>query len=185
MRYYQLLDDIGHPNRWFLQAPVDPTGAEVDPRLFTAGAPVAVAGPLSVRVRQAGHPLDFTLADFDMPVVCCGTGELLSQLAPGDVQRVPVRVDGREEPYEILNVVTRRQAIDERRSVITRWTEEDGWPEKLGQYFMVSRLAIEPEAAAGAGIFRLTGWEIAVVVSDTVRRALLAHEVTGVKFEAV
>lgn len=34
-------------------------------------------------------------------------------------------------------------------------------------------------------MLRQAGWEIAIVVSDEVRRALLAQEVTGVKFSDV
>lgn len=185
MRFYTILDDIDYPNRWFLRAPVNQNGAEVDPRLFTEGTRVAVAEPLVIRVRSAGHPLDFTLADFDMPVVRRAIGEILSQVAPTDIQRIPLAVEGHEGDYEILNVVTRRQALDESRSVITRWTEQDGRPEKVGQYFLVNRLKVDPQRTEGAAIFRLAGWEIAIVVSDEVRRALLAQEATGVKFREV
>jgi hypothetical protein len=182
MRFFTLNDDIDHPGRWFLQAPVNRLGTEVDPRLFTEGNPVRVTEPLVVGVRSAGHPLDFTFADFDMPVVRRATADILSEVAPQDVQRIPTAVKGYDGEYEILNIVTRRPAIDERRSMITRWTEEDGWPEKVGKYFMVARLRVDPQRANGVGIFRLTGWEIAVVVSDDIRRALVEAEVTGVKF---
>lgn len=120
-----------------------------------------------------------------MPVARREVAETIWRVTPNDVQRIPASVEGRLEDYEMLNVAVTRRAIDESRSLITPWSAEHGWPEKIGQYFIVHRLRIHPDLAEGAEIFRLSGWEIAVIVSERVRRALLEQDVTGVTFKEV
>lgn len=136
-------------------------------------------------MRTEGVPLDFTLADFDMPVVRRQISETIWRLVPNEVQRIPASVEGHVEDYDILNVAITRRAVDESKSLITRWNAQHGWPEKVGQYFLVHRLRIDPQSVEGAEVFRLSGWEVAVIVSERVRRALLEQEVTGVTFKEV
>jgi hypothetical protein len=39
-KFYRLIADPAATSRWYLKSPIDPSGNEVDPRLFTQGVPV-------------------------------------------------------------------------------------------------------------------------------------------------
>lgn len=185
VKHYRIRDNLDIPGRWFLRGPVDEHGVEVDPRMFTVGRPVELDGRLRVPLRSDGSPLDFTFADFDMPVVRRETGELLQRLAPGTCMRMPVEIESHGSGFEILNVTKTVRCVDEGRSKIMYWREGDGRPEKVGQYRMITLLRLSPDLADATPMFRLDGWHIALVVSAAVRGALLEAETTGVAFEEV
>jgi hypothetical protein len=182
-RFYRVVDDMSASPRWFLQGPTTPSGDAVDPRLFTYGRPLPDPGPLYVELRRGGPALDFTLADFDMPIVSRELGVAIEAVAPGAVQRFPVTISGTAEPYEILNVVDVVHCLDERRSTVQYWQPSDGRPEKVGEYRMVVKETIDPLRAAGKHIFRLGGWTITLVADDTLRAILWPREFTGLEFQ--
>jgi hypothetical protein len=109
----------------------------------------------------------------------------LEALAGPAIQRVPVTVEGQGAEFEILNVCELVQCVDERRSLLTKWTAADGRPEKVGQFRMIAKLKINPAAASGHHIFRVAGWPIALIASEEVKKLLEARDVSGLKFERV
>lgn len=203
MRYYELDDDVTIKGRWYLNGLLDNQGRELDSRDFTysrrlatdgclqvtlnnEGRMIKVEQPLKVRLRRKGLPLDISFADFDMPVVTRAVGNLLNDIAPADIQRFPVQIDSCKEEYDILNIISRPNCIDISRSKIDEWwTEEDQRPDLLGQPQMISKLRIDENRTAGAHIFRPDGWDVVVIVSDVVKKALQRERATGVKFRKV
>jgi hypothetical protein len=180
-----VLDDATYPDRWFLQAPVDEAGIEVDPRIFTYSKPVNVTHRLWLPLRGPGTPLDFTFADFGMPVVTRAVGEAIFSLAPEAVQRIPVSVESTGQPYEILNILSEVRCLNEERSVYQRWTEADGRPDKVGQYRGVNPIVLDAGRAAGHHIFRLGGWKVIVIVSEQMKRVLEGINTTGIQLAKV
>ncbi len=142
-RLYHSWFDSRDQDQWFLGDPHDPAGRMVYPESFTGGERVEVPDGLVVPVDNPGHPLDFSFGSFDMPVVTEPVGALLDRIAGADVQRIPVRVQGRSEPYEILNVVTVVDCIDRERTIGELWTEEDGDTDEVGGYRIVYELWLE------------------------------------------
>jgi hypothetical protein len=65
------------------------------------------------------------------------------------------------------------------------YTEADDRPDKLGQFRMITKLRIDPDKVDRVNAFRVNGWKVALVVSDQLRRELLANETTGILFEEV
>lgn len=181
--YYQLLDDMAFPRRWFLKAPVGPEDREIDPRLFTAGRRLDVAGPLRIPLRRPGEALDFTLADFDMPVLRADFADALAEAAGDDFQRIPVTVQGSDGRFDVLNVLPLVRCLDEERSGVSYWTEADGRPDKVGQYRMVADLRVRPEAVGPHRIFRVEGWKVALIVAEPVKRIL--EQARGAVFRPV
>jgi hypothetical protein len=201
-RYYELEDDLDMEGRWYLNGISDKEGIEFDSRDFTYGKHVdvgpplrlslndehdmvEVTPPLKVSLRRKGKSLDFTYADFDMPVVTAAVGQLLADIAGSDIQRIAVRVGSRKEEYDIINIISCVPCIDTKRSEIEWWTREDERPDKIGKPRMITRLVINQKSVSGANIFRPEGWEVVVVVSDKVRKALQEAKVTGVRFRNV
>lgn len=184
-KFFRIIDDFSIPNRWYLQEPVGANGKEVDARKFTAGKKVRPRSDLVVPLSRSGLPLDFTLAAFDMPIASRKVGDLLDQLAPSDIQRIPVAVDSLSSGYEIINVISMHDCVDEKQSEIVWWKRSDGRPDKIGQYRMITKLKINPEVVGVSKIFRIAGWEVALIVSHEIKLALEKEKVTGIKFSAV
>ena len=185
--FFRVMDDLHHPDRWHLGVPLDALGMEADPWQFTDGRLFRARSGLRVPVRYIGEPLDFTFAAFDIPVVNHRAQSVIMSLAMNDVQLIPAMVDdvaesGRE--YAILNAVRIIPCLDESRSEFVKWTRADRRPDRLGSYRMVTKLRIESQTIS-ANVFRITGWEAALIVSNAVREAILAASLTGIKFEAV
>ncbi len=184
-RFYRPWFDSRDRAQWFLGDPHDVAGREVDPFVFTVGERVEVPDGLVVPVDNPGHPVDFSFGSFAMPVVTEPVGALLESVAAADVQRIPVRVQGRSEPYEILNVVTVVDCIDRERTNGKLWTEEDDEPSKLGGYRMVFELWLDPDRIGGAQIFRLAERHVVMAVTEDVKLALEDAGVSGLTFKAI
>jgi len=185
-RLYRLLFDSRDQGQWFLGGPRDAAGREPHhPYTFTVGERVEVPDGLVVPVDNPGHPLDFSFGSFAMPVVTEPVGALLESVAGADVQRIPVRVQGRSEPYEILNVVTVLDCIDRERTIGELWTEEDGDTDEVGGYQSVYELWLDPDRIGGARIFRPAGWLLVMAVTEEVKLALEDAGVSGLTFQAI
>ncbi|HWC09970.1 MAG TPA: hypothetical protein VG455_01990 [Acidimicrobiales bacterium] len=134
---------------------------------------------LTVPIDNPGHPLHFSFASHDMLVVAQHIGELIERMSPGDVERIPVRVEGRNEPYEILNVLTRIACIDRDRTVGELWPDAS---ERAGEYRMIVRLALDPDRVPESiRIFQVGGWKVSVVVTEDLKEAL--EDATGLTFK--
>lgn len=182
-RFYRLLSDMKLPDRWFLRGPVGPGGTEIDPRDFTECRPLDVAGPLRIPLRRKGVELGFTLADFGMPVVWRSVVDALAELDPGAFQRFPVTVEGSGGEFDIVNVLAKVLCLDESRSEVSYFTEADGRPDLVGQYNMVLNLHVDPEVIGDHHLFRIDGWEVAIIVSEAAKRIL--ERAKGAVFEPV
>lgn len=182
-RYFELTDDKSLRDRWFLKSPRTDDGVEVDPRSFITGTPVEAAAPLYIPLRRPGLELDFTLADFSMPVVLREIAARLEAAVPGAVQRFPATVEGADREYDVVNVTHRVACLDEERSRITYWTHLDHRPELAGGYRMVLDLTVDPHRADACDIFRIAGWEVPLIVSARVREIMAGA--TGAVFSPV
>ena len=93
-RFSRLADDVYVPNRWHLAAPRDSRGQKSDDRQFRFGVPVHVQGRLRIPVEIAGKALDYTEAGVGLPVVHVRVASVFAELAPDDVQLLPVDAAG-------------------------------------------------------------------------------------------
>nr|WP_146210243.1 DUF1629 domain-containing protein [Vitiosangium sp. GDMCC 1.1324] len=85
-----------------------------------------------------------------------------------------------------MNVLRVVKCIDDAAcEEVNHWTPEDGVPEKTGQYFSVYGLRIDPTQVGGVHLFRPWGWEIALIVSESIKEAMQRPGVTGARFEEV
>ena len=203
--YYTLEDDLYCEGRWYLNRLCDCSGIELDSRIFCygelvdvgppiqaktwkEGIPVAAYPPLKVLLdpEMPGTPLDFTYTNANMPVATTPVATILASIAPQDIQRIPVLVESREQGYEIINVVRLIDCIDVERSEI-QWYEKgnDIRPDLAGQPEMVIELVIDPSRVGDHHIFRISGWEVEIVVSDVIKEALEKVYATGVGFRQV
>ncbi|WP_205525433.1 imm11 family protein [Pyxidicoccus trucidator] len=186
-RYFDLADDVYAPRRWNLGHPTDGQGREVDdPWMFRKGMPVSVKGRLKIPVEEPGRALDYSHAGFSTPVVRANVANIFSEMAPDDVQLIPVDVDGQTEPFFILVATRLIRCIDDAASTeVLYWKPEDERPEKLGQYRDVYGMRIDPAKVGDARVFRTWGWSIALIVSEDIKTALERTKATGLRFTEV
>ncbi len=184
-RYFELSDDVELPHRWHLAMPRDRQGLKVDDGQFMRGEPVHIKDRLRIPIEIAGKPLDFTEAGISIPVVHIRVASMFAELAPDDVQLIPVDVEGHPDQYLILVATRLIRCIDEKASRIELWTHEDGVPEKVGQYFSVRDMRIEKAKVGSAKVFRCEGWMGPLIVSGEIKDALDRMGATGTRFEEV
>ncbi|WP_257454648.1 imm11 family protein [Archangium lipolyticum] len=187
-RYFDLFDDVYIPDRWhLLDQPVDEQGQELRTWLFRRGEPVHIEGRIRIPIYVPGEALDFSLmAGAPIPVVHARVAAVFAELAPDDVQLIPVEVDGQSEPYVLLNITRVVKCIDDEKSdEVLYWGPEDGQPEKVGQYQSVIGMRIDPTKVGDAQVFRTWGWSGTIIVSESIKNALERMGVTGPKFTEV
>lgn len=184
-RFFKLADDVNAPHRWHLNTPTDSQGREVHDWLFKRGEPVHTQERLRVPVEIAGKPLDYTEANVRVPVVHVRIATLFTELAPHDVQLIPVDIQGQPDQYLILVATRLIRCIDEQASRIELWTHEDGVPHKVGQYFSVRDMRIDKTKVGIAQVFRCEGWMGPLIVSGDIKDALERMGATGTRFEEV
>lgn len=186
-RYFDLSEDVYIPGRWTLGHPLDALGRQLeDPWQFRVGAPAHLKEPVRIPIDHPGQSLDFSHAAFSHPVIHARAAAIFTEFAPKDVELIPVTLGSHPEPHFILNAVRCVKCIDDAASgEVLYWTEEDGLPDKVGTYFSVSGLRIDPSKVEGARIFRPWGWTVALIVSEDIQQALERAGVTGTTFKEV
>jgi hypothetical protein len=184
-RFFQLHDDVHFPRRWHLDTPTDSKGREVNDWSFKAGKPMRLKGRLKIPVEVAGRPLDFSEAGVMVPVVHVKVASVLKELAPQDIQLIPVDIEGQPDQYLILVATRLIQCIDENASRVQFWQPEDGLPDMVGKYYAVDNLHIDKSKVGDARVFRPEGWEVTLIVSGDIKEALERVGTTGAKFEEV
>ena len=186
------------PDPWTLTDPIPP----VDSWPFRRGERVEAGRELRFPVSAAGSALDITIGGaWTGPIVVVSEriGGLVESLAPEDVQRIPARVDGTQERYELLHVLARIDCIDwentpayARRPGQARG--ENGTLASLGELINRDRLSrhvisstmrLRPEGIDGARIFRVVNWHLFPVVTAEIKAALEDAGATGVTFQPV
>ncbi|MET0406141.1 MAG: DUF1629 domain-containing protein [Cystobacter sp.] len=140
---------------------------------------------MKVPIEHAGRALDFSLAGLSVPVVHVRAASIFTELAPEDVQLLPVDIQGQPDQYFILVATRLLPCIDERASRIRLWTHEDGLPHKVGQYASVRDMRIDASSAGNSRVFRARGWPGPLLISGALKDALERAGITGVKFEEV
>jgi hypothetical protein len=152
---------------------------------FKRGKPVHIEGRLKIPIEIAGRPLDFSEAGIRIPVVHAKVANVLTELAPSDIQLIPAAIEGQPDQYLVMVAIRLIRCIDEKASRIRLWTVEDGVPKKVGQYRDVRDLRVDKSKVGNAQVFRPEGWEVALIVSEQIKDAMDRLGATGTRFTEV
>jgi hypothetical protein len=183
--FFRVLADPAKSNRWFLDEPRTEDGQGIDAREFTEGVPYKGLVAVLVPIGQPGEVVGFTFAAFDMPVISDRIMHIIKAHAADSIQFFPIRIGRLGGGFGILNVVARVKCIDESLSNVVKWMPQDGRPEKIGQYRTITHLTIDPSRCGPQHIFRIEGWEIALIVSRALKEASESVADTGLVFSPV
>jgi len=185
-KYFRLYDDMQESHPWFIEGPYNANNQLVDDNLFTGCQRYLDEIPqLHFKMVQYGKYENFTMAAFEIPVVSNAIGQLLNVHASQAVQLIPVTVQGRTDAHWIVNVIDKAFCLNEEDSTIMWWKAEDERPDKIGKYRMVTNLTLSKEKLTSSPIFRLGGWEAAIIIGEELKSLLEAASVTGVRFKEI
>ena len=189
---YKLL--FGPGEQWRLGEEVlDAAGKPVDPWLLAEGGRLDIAGELRFPIRMEGPPLDVTFTTRGIIVVTERIGALVGELAPDDVQRIPARVDSRDERYEILSPLSEVDCIDREHTIAQAMVDgklQTGTVASLGPliegglstHVVGPNLILKTEGLEGPRLFRVAGWRAEPLVTGPLKEALEGAGATGVTF---
>jgi hypothetical protein len=138
---------------------------------------------LKVTAYRTGRLYDISMAPGDIPYVTRRVVDIfkLDRSLSDSVQFIPLAYG--ESTIHLMNILPVISCIDEiRTESVMLWKEEDGEPEKVGEYRQVIGLRVDPDKLQDVDICRVRGWEVAIIVSRRLKLMLEAHLVTGVEF---
>ena len=126
--------------------------------------------------------MDFSLTSFATPIAREKVARVVAEVAAPDVQLVPVQIPGHDE-FFVLSCPRVLRCLDEDRSEYIKWTKQDHRPDFDGQYRSVPKLRIDSKRVPpNVHIFRIEGWNIALIVSEIVKSAMERCRTVGAKF---
>lgn len=179
MKYCRITDDLTIPSRWHLGEVIGSDRVRDD---LIIGERVSETEELSSAITHNGMPLDFCLTSFAVPVATNRLAAAISGIAGSDLQRLPLHIAS-QQTYEVLNSTRRVVCLDEGNSEFTKWRPDDHRADLIGQYRMVTRLAIDPALVPpDAHFFRIAGWPIGLIVSQSIKDAMVRAGCFGAKF---
>ncbi len=181
-RYFQL--SMADVPRWHLEIVESfPDGTPLDIWAYRGCTPVENPKRVPFHVFVEGERVDYTPTAFLATVVSKRLADLWAEIFPHDIQRIPASVDGVNDDWEVINVLTCIECIDHERSRITYYPRNH--PEKAGKPRGVLKLVLDPMRIGSCQIFHPVDWEVATVVSENVKQAMEACRITGVEYSPV
>jgi hypothetical protein len=181
-KYFRIINDSRILDRWYLDEPLtEELGLDIWD--FTDGKTVSYQGVIKIAIQYEGPTLDFTFAAFDIPVVSKKVGKLIQMVDGCSIQRFDAVIDDIKKQYEVLIITNTVDCFDEKHSEFIRWKEDDGRPDKINQIRMITELHIDKSKIdKNVHIFRIKGWEVALVVSEKLKEIMESEKVTGIQF---
>ena len=186
MHFFEMYDDVYREGRWQLSKVCSPSGL-IDGWKFTIGEKYESSEPMSV-TSEGGASMDFNMTGFNVPIISSVGASIIQQYVQDDVQLIPVEIDGsnsRGDKWFIVNVLKKVKCVNEERSLFTKWTDDDGRPDKTGKFRMVVKLAINNSGLDNIHLFRIEDWKVALIISSELREELDNAGVDGIVYTPV
>lgn len=106
--------------------------------------------------------------------------DVVSRVAPADIQRIPVEINAPGE-WEVVNVLKSVDCIDHDASIVHYYPpDHHEYPNKPNGIIklMLDSSRISPDCH----IFKVKNWRVATIVSETLKDALEEIDLVGVRF---
>lgn len=113
------------------------------------------------------------------PIVSQRLADLLSEIAPDDIQLIPVELDA-PGTWAIVNVLPIVDAIDYDNSIISYHDTDN--PTFAGKPRGIIRLIVKPALLGQHSIVRLKDWTVSIIVTEVLRERCRNTRMTNLKF---
>jgi hypothetical protein len=187
MRFFEMRDDMGLRGVRTLGDFCATDSRHVFQWDFGNGKVVDYSGDmLAAEVAEHGQSVDVCFNTWNTMIVSQKAKQILEIWAPRAIQYVPLRVPGDSGTYFVANIIVLVNCLDEKLSHVERFSENDTVsPERVGEISLVVDLHVDAEKAANYHLFRIEGYPVATIVSESLKSALQNSGITGVKFDHV
>lgn len=179
MNYYRLIENINYPGRWYLGDILE----DDDNWKFTYGNRVnehQLVNNLKVEIYQDGSPMDYTDTEcYGVPII---SERLMQALSfSKDLQFIPTVIN--DITFYIMVVCKQLDCVDENKSVFDKYLPNDPVrPDKAGEYRSIYSLKIDESKINGENIFRLSKYDIMIIVDECIKNRFDNIQATGAKF---
>lgn len=179
MNYFKLADDRTSNGRWHIAEIVLTDGTEPD---LVRGGPLKNSEPLHADFHYTGHALEFCLTSLWVPLATRALADTIQSIAKSDVQCLPLAISGQSDMV-VLNALRYIGCINESHSEFIKWTTHDHRADLAGKFRQVTKLVLARDAIPpDAHFFRIKDWEVALIVSETVKSAMERVGCYGAEF---
>lgn len=183
MKYYRLNNDFKFPGRWVL--------GDINIRdnwLFSSPVSVNLRSyrKLKVELYRPGIAMDYSsTALYGVSIISTAMTECLSDFMD-DIQLIPIMVPGTPAgAYNVLIINNAIDCVDEKRSTFDKFQPGNKIrPDKVGEYNLIYKLKIDT-GKVDRHIFLLDKYDVFMIVSEKVKKALTKKKLTGLDFELV
>jgi hypothetical protein len=183
--FYRMAFDSRRKHQSFI-SPIRIGNAEVnESELIRHQGPVSIAGRVRGEIAQIGALNDINFGSHDILICSERATETLKKVDASEVQSIPINIAGETTPFYLIHLLCIVDCIDRKASQYTLWTKSSFRPELAGEYEMMMRMVVDPTKVDGHKIFRAKGWEISIVVHETIKSAIEDAGHTGATFRSL
>lgn len=182
MRFYRLTFDTSRPFAQ-LQICSDASGRRMELGTFVKAQVFRGPVPLKAEIAHPGLIGDVSFP-VEGPVVRASLAAEMRALAGDDVQWIDVDVEGTADRFMVMNTLREFDCVDEQRSIVS-YAKGDAKLPPDTRYRGIGQLHIRGDVVGNSNVFRVAHWDVALIVSEEMRRLLESHEATGVHFVPV
>ena len=178
MIYYEMFVDMTC-EAWSLALADD-----TDVWKFSSCETLDIDTPVDLVIEETGPRVDYNLTAFGTPIATARLAKIISRFASKEAQLFPACLSRKEElDMFVVNIVQAVDCLDRNRSEIQYF--EIDHPTKPGLPRGISRLAILPDKVPDLHLFRIKDWQVAIVVSETLKNLIEVENCTGMKFNRI
>lgn len=179
MNYYKMVMD--DEDSWCLALQdYFPDGTAVDEWAYSMCNFIHKPKKVPLEIYQEGPPVDFNLEAFGAYICSRRMLDLIEQLDPKAIQRIPVELDAPGE-WEIMNIISCVDCMDIDNCIGLERNPPDH-EFKPNEFNVPLRLAIHNDAVGDHHIFRVKQMEVYALVSETLAELLTDNGITGIEF---
>lgn len=189
-QYFEMTFDDRDCNGWQLAADyLNQNGSWKDVWSFTRCERVPNSLGINFEISTPGVVQDFNIASFNIPIISQKLGNILSVIAQDSLQRIPISIETVEgSSWEILNVLHLVDCLDYENSHIDYYPRDPCdlsislHPERAGKPRGIRKLRIKHASLRELHVFRISNWEIPIIVSEPAKTQIEAAQISGVRF---
>lgn len=150
---------------------------------FSSGERLDGKMKVEVAISSPGISLDYEQATPGVPILSQRLCEILHGVCDDQVEFVPIEIAGDSSLRFVLNTLYVIRCIDEIKSSVRYCGEEQKLIDPNRRIESIWNMHLLREPIAQLHIFRPADWEVALIVSDVLRQAILdAGDITGIHF---
>ena len=183
--FYRMAFDSKRKHQSFISPIRIGNGELNESELIRHQGPITIADKVRGEIAQIGTLNDINFGSHDILICNEKATATLEQVDASELQSIPIEIAGETMPFYLIHILSIVDCIDRKASQYTVWTKSSFRPELAGEYEMMMKLVVDPTKVGGHKIFRAKGWEISIVVHETIKRALEKAGHTGAAFRSL